>query len=376
LLPLFDTVRSSELCLQWECALAADHPFRRAATALGFFTHGAVTLADNTLQRHAVLVGAAVQQHWMYLPPDEVRKLLTERASRDEATGRPIVYVSTDAHALRLYADETWRWNWKMCNGIRVWCIDRHTGRVIHIGGEFTFGDCRTVALRLHQLSELGVLPLDGDYGSGLRATIAVVTDGLDWIADHVVVLYPGAVLVLDVYHALQQVAETAGIVLRGAKGAVAKVMTAARKAVGMRGRRSRTHYRKGPRLRRHRRRRLPQTGCGRRLLVEVQRMRVHATTEAARERLDQLVAYILRNLERMEYAQLRQRGFCIGSGAMESLHRSGSQDRLKRAGARWTASAAQAILNLRMVALSGRWQPFWDQPDLAARVAAAGGAH
>ena len=51
--------------------------------------------------------------------------------------------------------------------------------------------------------------------------------------------------------------------------------------------------------------------------------------------------------------------------GAMESLHRTGSQARLKRAGCHWTEEVAQAILNLRMLGLSGRWKEYWSQPEL-----------
>lgn len=57
----------------------------------------------------------------------------------------------------------------------------------------------------------------------------------------------------------------------------------------------------------------------------------------------------------------------------MESLHRTCSQVRMKRAGCRWTPAVAQAILHLRMLALSGRWNEYWDQPDLVAQVAAGG---
>jgi hypothetical protein len=53
--PLYPKVRSSDVCIEWESMLAADHPFRQAADALGFFTHGAVDLEDNTIERHAVL---------------------------------------------------------------------------------------------------------------------------------------------------------------------------------------------------------------------------------------------------------------------------------------------------------------------------------
>ena len=53
----------------------------------------------------------------------------------------------------------------------------------------------------------------------------------------------------------------------------------------------------------------------------------------------------------------------------MESLHRNGSQLRLKRPGAKWCVETAQAVLNLRMLKLSGRWDDFWTRPDLLDRL-------
>jgi hypothetical protein len=46
----------------------------------------------------------------------------------------------------------------------------------------------------------------------------------------------------------------------------------------------------------------------------------------------------------RIDYLAYRARGLQIGSGAMGSLHRTGSQVRLKRPGAKWPAKNAQAI--------------------------------
>ena len=51
-----------------------------------------------------------------------------------------------------------------------------------------------------------------------------------------------------------------------------------------------------------------------------------------------------------------------MGSGAMESIHRNGSQQRLKLPGARWTQDTAQALLHLRMMRIAGRWDDFWSQ--------------
>ncbi|MEZ4473281.1 MAG: hypothetical protein R3F60_21340 [bacterium] len=50
----------------------------------------------------------------------------------------------------------------------------------------------------------------------------------------------------------------------------------------------------------------------------------------------------------RGDYDACRQRGFQLGSGAMESLHRTAAQARLKLAGARWTTRASLASVNLK----------------------------
>ena len=373
LFPHYPKMRSTDLLLEWECAVAADHPFRKAADALLFFSHGAIDIEDTTIERHAVLIGNAVPKEWLYLPPETVRDILDKRAVRDSKTGRPIIYASTDAHALKRFVDEKWNPKWKMTNGIRVWTEDRETGATIHIGGEYTWGDCMEVRERFEWLQQAGILPVDGDYGDGVVAQVTLLTDGLDWIADYVLPLFPGAALSLDPYHVLQHVNDAAKKAFPGKKAAakkkVKKTLAEARKALGIRKRRGRTVYRKGNNRILHKTRRTGYDGSGQRLLDEVLRpLLVEAKSaitpiDEAIERIEQAIAYVERNLYRLDYGDLRTRGFQIGSGAMESLHRTGSQVRLKRAGCHWTAEAAQAILNLRMLGLSGRWREYWNQP-------------
>src|SRR5690606_18276067 len=45
-----------------------------------------------------------------------------------------------------------------------------------------------------------------------------------------------------------------------------------------------------------------------------------------------------------------------IGSGAIESAHRTVIQHRMKQAGQRWTAQGAQNMLNLRVIKENGQW--------------------
>ena len=235
LFPLHQMIRVTEPLLEWEAALAADHPFRKAAEALLFFTHGAADVEDNTLERHAVLVGSAIPPEWQYRRPAQIRQLLCERATRDAATGKPLVYASTDAHALRRFVDDSWAAPWKMCNGIRVWCVDAKTEATIHLGGEYTWGDCREVALRFEALRTSGHLPIDGDYGDSVVAQLVLVTDGANWITDHVLPLFPNAVSILDMIHALEHVAEAARKAFPESPSASSAVIERGRRALGMR---------------------------------------------------------------------------------------------------------------------------------------------
>jgi len=161
-LPFHRSCHSSELCLEWEVRLGSEHPFRKAQTALNYFTHGALDLEDTTIARHMVKVGQVIERDWTYRPPEEIRRILSDRATQCRKSGQPIVYISTDAHALRRYVDETWDAQWKMANGVRLWCLDRHNGATIPLGGEYTWGDCGEVADIFRWLAESKRLPSDG----------------------------------------------------------------------------------------------------------------------------------------------------------------------------------------------------------------------
>ena len=135
LFPFHQSCRSSPLCLEWEARLGAQHPFRRAEELFRFFTRGVSTVEDTTISRHMLALSDMVEPSWLYQRPEDIRATLQEKATRDRATNRPLIYMSTDAHALRRYAGNGWVKNWKMVNGIRIWCEDAKTGRIIHLGG-------------------------------------------------------------------------------------------------------------------------------------------------------------------------------------------------------------------------------------------------
>jgi hypothetical protein len=70
-----------------------------------------------------------------------------------------------------------------------------------------------------------------------------------------------------------------------------------------------------------------------------------------------QLISYYKSNEARMQYQQYIKIGSgIIGSGAIESAHRTVVQKRMKQSGQRWSWKGAQHMLNLRVVRKNNDW--------------------
>jgi hypothetical protein len=369
LFPLLRKCRSSALLIELESRLVGLHPCRKAEDLLKSLTYGEVEVEDTTMQRHAIRVGHLIDQKWLYKSRKDVMEILRERATRDAETGRPILYWSSDAHALRRYVNESWTSQWKMINGLRVWCVDRQSGATIHIGGEFTTGDAHYLTHRIRQLIESKILPADGDFGSGLKAQYAFIADGMPWLQQHIVPLLPGVISIVDAYHLIEYLAVVANAKGRpGPLNAKAWLEKQTTLLLGPPQRRERASPRKGgTRPKREPEKPQPPRQLGEhkhsgKLLLDL------LATFPKTKKIDGVAAlrrYVRTNLSRMDYLRYRARGLQIGSGAMESFHRTGSQDRLKRPGATWLPETLEAMFRLKMLELSGRWDEWWSQPDL-----------
>jgi hypothetical protein len=376
-IPLHASCHSSQLCLETETKLGQEMPFRKAQKSMVFFTHGAVSLEDTTIERHMVAVSRLVDRTWLYQPPEKIREVLRTRATRDLKTGKPLLYFSSDAHALRRFVDETWDARWKMANGLRLWCIDRFNGRIIHLGGEYTWGDSHVVAEIVDWLIESGHVPADGDYGEAVVAQIVLPTDGMPWIEDSVVKKFSDdAVALLDPHHVFEHLKDYAAARFgKGTPESRAFLRRTLRLLLGPRREKKRT-----PRKSRKRRGEVVgEASLGSpsilsrwevcewlpssvEVLIGKLLFDKDVPADAMKAHVD-LIDYFSKNAYRMNYLVYRSRGYQLGSGAMESLHRSGSQVRLKLPGLKALPETSQAIFNLRMLDLCGRWDEFWKQP-------------
>ena len=81
------------------------------------------------------------------------------------------------------------------------------------------------------------------------------------------------------------------------------------------------------------------------------------ATSKRKQPLKAKLLAYLEANRSRMDYKHYQTIGCgIIGSGAIESAHRTVVQKRMKLSGQRWSKKGAQHMLNLRVIYMNQQW--------------------
>jgi hypothetical protein len=167
-----------------------------------------------------------------------------------------------------------------------------------------------------------------------------VLGDGAAWIWHLADDLFPGAIQIVDLFHAKQHLSDVATAVY-GAGTALAHQWARERHAAL----------------------------DGGHLRALCQALRAHtATHDEARHCLD----YMTHHRARMRYPVFRAQGLCVSSGVVEAGCKVAIGTRLKRAGMHWTVAGADAIIALRCCRLSGRFEDFWERRSATARAEAA----
>jgi hypothetical protein len=77
--------------------------------------------------------------------------------------------------------------------------------------------------------------------------------------------------------------------------------------------------------------------------------------------RLKRLIGYITRFYDAIRYEEFKTKGYPIGSGEIESAHRSVPQKRLKLPGACWHPDSVNPLLALRILRADDWWDEFGD---------------
>lgn len=162
---------------------------------------------------------------------------------------------------------------------------------------------------------------------------VIVLGDGAHWIWAIVEEHFPGAIQIVDLYHAREHLEKVAKL-LYGAKTAACQAWNAERRT---------------------------ELDEGRVEAVIAAMGRRRGQDAEAQKELDTEKEYFSSNAERMRYAKFRSQGLFVGSGVVEAGCKTIFGQRLKLSGMHWTVRGANAIIALRCCQLSGRWEEFWE---------------
>jgi len=166
-----------------------------------------------------------------------------------------------------------------------------------------------------------------------------IIADGADWIWNIADQYFPGAIQIMDIYHARQHLWDLARALHPNDETKQKRWVT---------------------------RQQAKLDGGQIEKLVAALRSIDAATPELANKiRIE--ADYFERNAARMCYPEFRRQHLFIGSGVIEAACKTVIGSRLKQSGMFWTVRGANAIIALRCHRLSRKFEDYWDSRSRAA---------
>ena len=165
------------------------------------------------------------------------------------------------------------------------------------------------------------------DLLDGLNERLVFVADGASWIWRWIMESYPKATQILDFYHAVEHLAKFAKVHLKN-KATVSQWLAKQKVAL-----------------------------LNDKIVDIIKEIKDLKCSKSVDKERDRLLTYLTNNQNRMLYKTFMDRGLKIGSGAIESAHRTVIQKRMKQSGQRWGQSGAQNIIDLRLLNINQKWE-------------------
>jgi hypothetical protein len=161
-----------------------------------------------------------------------------------------------------------------------------------------------------------------------------VIGDGAEWIRNLADQHFPGAVQIVDLYHAREHLWELARKLFPNDPSGQQAWMKVHQK-------------------------RLLDKGKIEKLVLALRSL--ESTNADVLEKIRIEANYFECNAERMRYPKFRRQHLFIGSGVIEAGCRTVIGSRLKQSGMFWTVRGANAIIALRCCHLNGRFEDYWE---------------
>jgi hypothetical protein len=252
----------------------------------------------------------------------------------------PFMYIEIDGTGIPVVAAETEGRQGKLegqpahTREVKLGCVFTQTG-TDEEGRPVRDDDSTTYTGAIETAEQFGprIYREAWDRGWERAQTRVVLGDGAPWIWNIADEHFPGAIQIVDLYHARQHLWELA-----------AKIHPVDEKR------------RKGWALR------LEKTLDLGNVETVVKKLRAVSTDSTALAPLiENEAAFFERNAERMRYARFRAQRLFVGSGVVEAGCKTVIGRRLKMSGMFWTVRGANAIIALRCNRISGKFVDYWE---------------
>jgi hypothetical protein len=307
------------------CRIAAQQSYELAAADL--LVYAGVGVEGRAIQRMANLMG----------PP--MRETRAARPEPAASKSIPVMYVSADGTGIPMTRSELEGRSGRQPDGSA-------RTREVKLGCVFTqhVADAEGHPLRdPSSTTYLGTLENAAAFGLELRQEAirrglgnarktVFLGDGAAWVWELARINFPGAIGILDFYHAFEHLGELS-VALDGA-GPAAKKRTE-RWAASM------------------------KKGAIGQIIASAQKTLDRGAVAEAEEARKQ-IEYFRKNQHRMHYDQYRREQLFIGSGVVEAGCKTVIGQRLKKSGMFWSESGAQNVIDLRCALHGGHFDSDW----------------
>jgi hypothetical protein len=159
-----------------------------------------------------------------------------------------------------------------------------------------------------------------------------VLGDGAEWIWNQADLHFPGAIQIVDLFHARQHLWDLVPKLLPNDSPAQKRWVMAEKDKL--------------------------DNGKIEELVASLRSLTTSHTGVA--EDIETQANYFEKNKERMRYPKFRKQGLFVGSGVIEAGCKT-VLGRLKRSGMFWTVRGANAIIALRCAQISGKFEDYWE---------------
>jgi hypothetical protein len=288
------------------------------------------------VERQAEAIGADIAAR----EQDQIRRAKQLELPEVCAPAVPLLYIEMDGTGIPVVKAETENRAGKIAGEparareVKLGCVFTQTttdpeGRPVRDEGSTSY----VAAIETAEDFGLRIYTEAWERGWSRAKTKVVLGDGAIWIWNLSDQHFPGAIQIVDLYHARQHLWDLSAKLFPNNEQARKGWMAG----------------------------RLKQLEAGK---IEVLVKCLHQISPQSPE-LARLVGneadYFQRNAERMRYPAFRAQGLFVGSGVVEAGCKEVIGSRLKRSGMFWTVRGANAIIALRCCRISGRFEDYWE---------------